>query len=205
MALDGTYTGLKASVADFLNRTNLTAQIPDFIRIAEVRTYRTIRIPPMEVVTTPQTGLTTGRITVPTDFLELKSMVLVTDPPKELMRRPLAEVRALNSPTGRPRAFSRLDQEWIFGPLPDQQYDVEIFYYKELAQLVTTTNETNYFTVSAPDILLFGALREAARFMKDDTEFQRWSQLYRTAVAELQQFSDRAEWAGSRLSERIRT
>src|SRR6266702_6383420 len=35
MALDGTYDGLKTSVADFLNRTDLASAIPDFIRLAE--------------------------------------------------------------------------------------------------------------------------------------------------------------------------
>src|SRR6476646_5446485 len=40
MALDGSYDGLKASVADFLNRTDLASAIPDFIRLAEAQMTR---------------------------------------------------------------------------------------------------------------------------------------------------------------------
>ena len=37
------YTGLKASIADFLNRDDLTAVIPDFITLAEAQINRDIR------------------------------------------------------------------------------------------------------------------------------------------------------------------
>ena len=40
MALDGSYDGLKASVADFLNRGDLTSVIPDFIALAEAQMTR---------------------------------------------------------------------------------------------------------------------------------------------------------------------
>ena len=40
MALDGSYDGLKASVADFLNRGDLTSAIPDFITLTEAQMTR---------------------------------------------------------------------------------------------------------------------------------------------------------------------
>ena len=43
MALS-TYTELKATVADWLNRQDLAAQIPDFIRLLEVQVQRTLRV-----------------------------------------------------------------------------------------------------------------------------------------------------------------
>ena len=42
MAL-ATYSDLKASIADFLNRDDLTAVIPDFIKLAEAQFKREIR------------------------------------------------------------------------------------------------------------------------------------------------------------------
>ena len=53
MALDGTYGGLKTSVADFLNRGDLASAIPDFITLAEAQ------IPPDSVDVTFRTGETT--------------------------------------------------------------------------------------------------------------------------------------------------
>jgi hypothetical protein len=40
MSLDGTYAGLQASVADWLNRADLTAVVPDFIAMAEAQISR---------------------------------------------------------------------------------------------------------------------------------------------------------------------
>ena len=42
------YSGLKASVANWLNRTDLTAEIVDFIELAENRISHELRIPAME-------------------------------------------------------------------------------------------------------------------------------------------------------------
>ena len=43
MALN-TYTGLKASIADFLNRDDLTSAIEDFITLAESQINRDVGI-----------------------------------------------------------------------------------------------------------------------------------------------------------------
>ena len=53
MALDGTYSGLKASVADWLKRTDLTSNIPDLVKLAEARIARDFprRHPPCPVGT----------------------------------------------------------------------------------------------------------------------------------------------------------
>ena len=51
MAL-GTYTELKDAIADWLDRSDLTARIPDFIALAEARINRERRIRPMEVRST---------------------------------------------------------------------------------------------------------------------------------------------------------
>ena len=42
MALN-TYTALKTSIADFLNRDDLTSVIPDFIALAEAQINRDVR------------------------------------------------------------------------------------------------------------------------------------------------------------------
>ncbi len=37
------YTGLKTSIADFLNRDDLTSVIPDFVALAEAQINRDVR------------------------------------------------------------------------------------------------------------------------------------------------------------------
>ena len=63
-----TYDELKASIADFLNRSDLTNAIPDFISLAEKRLNRDIRHWRME---NRATASASGRYSVlPTDYVE---------------------------------------------------------------------------------------------------------------------------------------
>ena len=57
-----TYSDLKTAIANYLARTDLTDQIPDFIRFAEIRLRRELRIRQMlKTVTTSTTGGEIGR------------------------------------------------------------------------------------------------------------------------------------------------
>src|SRR5574341_95658 len=73
MAL-ATFADLKASIASWLNRTDLTATIPDFVRLAEADLSREIRIPTMQLEATG--ALVAGDFTLPADFVEAKRLVI---------------------------------------------------------------------------------------------------------------------------------
>src|SRR5690349_24935247 len=80
---DGTtFTGLKSDIADHLNRSDLTAKIPGFIRRVEERLNRILRVPEMEETTTLTTDA--ERIDLPTDFRKARALYLDTDPRQEL-------------------------------------------------------------------------------------------------------------------------
>ena len=67
MALS-TYDELKASVADFLNRSDLTSVIPDFIKMAETDMNRKVRHWRME--NRASATISAQYNALPTDFLE---------------------------------------------------------------------------------------------------------------------------------------
>ena len=67
-----TYSGLKASVANWLNRTDLATEIPDFIALVESRLAHELRIPSIEKTAYIITDIH-GRATIPADFLEIKA------------------------------------------------------------------------------------------------------------------------------------
>ena len=82
MALS-TYDELKASIADFLNRDDLTSVIPDFIKLAETGMNREVRHWRMEKRATAQ--LDSQYTALPSDFLEpirmsLNTCLLYTSP-----------------------------------------------------------------------------------------------------------------------------
>ena len=64
------YTGLKASIADFLNRDDLTAVIPDFITLAEAQINRDIRHYKMEARSSGQQSSGDEYMQVPSDWIE---------------------------------------------------------------------------------------------------------------------------------------
>jgi len=64
------YTGLKTSIADFLNRDDLTAVIPDFIALAESQINRDIRHWKMEARTSGQQSALDEYMQIPADWVE---------------------------------------------------------------------------------------------------------------------------------------
>jgi len=195
------YSELQIAVANWANRSDLTSLIPDFIMLAETRINRMIRLPVQEVTTTLATGAVTKRLTLPSDFLELKGMVLINGDIKvNLQRFPVDEVRA-SIRSGIPVNYARLGQEYIFDPQPDAQYNIELYYYKQLDPL-SDANTTNYWVTSAPDAVLYGALVELAIYIEDEEQQRKWSARFKTAMAEIERHALTAEYAGSPISAR---
>ena len=65
------YTDLLASVASYLHRSDLTANIPDFVVLAEARISRDLRIR-KQITTTNLTSVAgTKTLALPSDWLEI--------------------------------------------------------------------------------------------------------------------------------------
>jgi hypothetical protein len=76
------YATLKAAVADWLNRTDLTDQIPTFIQLAEAGLNRDMRIRPM--VVRADATIDSQYTTLPLDYLEMTTLYLRTSPVTKL-------------------------------------------------------------------------------------------------------------------------
>ena len=75
-----TYAELQTTIAGYLARSDLTTQIPDFIRLAETRLRRDLRIRQMLNTTTLTCTSGTATVTIPSDFLEVKDFVVTGNP-----------------------------------------------------------------------------------------------------------------------------
>ena len=85
--------------------------------------------------------------------------------------------------TDQPLFYSDYDyQHWLIAPTPDAEYPAEFAYY-ELLPLLDDTNQTNWLTDYAPQLLLYGTLLEAAPFLKNDERIPTWQQMYDRAAA----------------------
>jgi hypothetical protein len=103
-----TYTELKASIANWLNRTDLTDEIADdFIKLTEADFNAKLRIRQMEQIDTVTIDEETE--TVPTGFISVRSFYLLLSstkyPLEYITPQNLFEIRG-GSRTGRPRSYT---------------------------------------------------------------------------------------------------
>jgi hypothetical protein len=196
-----TYATLKSSIADFLNRDDLTSVIPTFITLAESKFNRAIRTRQM---VKRATATVDGRFfAMPADFLESRSFQLNTNPITVLEYVTEGYGNTLNSTvyqsSGRPKKFTVVGTQLEVIPAPDSSYESELTYYAKIAAL-SDDNTSNWLLTSNPDIYLYGALLQSAPYLKDDARIAVWSQLYTSSVDELNVADQRASVASSIVS-----
>jgi hypothetical protein len=200
VALD-TYSNIKASIADYLDRSDLTTQIADFMTLAEKRIYRDLRVRAME--TALSDTISSGTIAVPAGYLEAKYFYLDGSPIQPLQRKDLSFIYE-NYPTrssdAKPVFYAREGANFIFGPFPNSDYTVKGIFYKKLAALAATTNETNFITDDIPAALLFGSLVEAEPFLQNDERLPVWQSRYAEVIRQAQADDDDEALSGSPLA-----
>ena len=187
MSLD-TYTNLKAEVADWINRDDLTSVIPTFITITEAQCNRRLRVRPM--ITRSEATLSSEYTAVPTDMLEPAQLTLEISESDIRFLQFMDPVRLLNekvgvTASGEPIAYTIVGGSIQLLPAPDASYTGELVYYAKIPALAD--NATNWLLDIAPDIYLYGALTAAAPYLADDPRVATWGTLYQTAIADLQQ------------------
>jgi len=195
MALSN-YSEIKSAVADWLDRGDLTDRIPDFIRLAELRIYRELRIPPMENVVELTT--TNNIVALPANFLEMRAATI-----KAATDVPLRRVGYRNQPKtlekGTPTTFARRGGDLILHPTPETETTVELYYYADQGSITDDTDGSSWFTSNAPDLLLYGALLEAHPYLKDDERIVVWQTAFKEAMRTLQSMADDSEYAGAEI------
>lgn len=184
MALDGTYTGLKASIADFLNRADLTAAIPDFIVLAEAEMNR--RIKSRRNISVSTVTINSEYVTAPTDIYKI-AWLNYTDIPSlsPTYFTPDNFPLELATVTARPRWYTlqASTAQFRFGPAPDQSYTASLTYWARLAAL----SSANWLLTDHPDVYLYGALKHSAPYLVDDKRIAIWNGLFEAALFEINQ------------------
>ena len=196
MALS-TYLDLKTTVANYLGRSDLTAQIPDFIRLAEDRLRRELRVRQMLKVVTAPTTAGDATVSIPADFLQIRDIHLTGNPvyTLEYMSPSSFYRNARSAESGVPVNYTLLASEFIFAPQPDGVYSLKMLYYAK-PDYLSDSNTSNTFLANFPDALLYGALAEAEPYLMNDARIQVWASLYDRSVSNINVADEGAEYAG---------
>ena len=195
-----TYTELKASIANFLNRDDLAATIPDFIALAESSISNEVRHWRMEnrVETTIDSQFTA----IPTDWLGTIRFHLATNGTTDLRYLSRAEIQEMRAnrddSTGVPRFYGHSAAQFEVMPTPDGSYSGILNYYSKIPSL-SDSETTNWLLTHYPDVYLYGALLHSAPYLKEDQRAQTWAALYTTAVERINDASSKSTASGSGL------
>ena len=203
MALS-TFTELKDAIADWLDRSDLTARIPDFIALAEARINRELRIRPMEVRSTMYATVDQQYFNLPGGYIQMRNIQLNTNPttPLEYITPEMLDRLYGSTTTGKPRAYTLIGDEIQLAPIPDSAYQIEMAFYEKFTALGDGTSGTvtsNWLTKNAPDVLLYGSLMEAEPFIKNDERIPVWLNGYSNAIDKLQKADQRDRHSGSAM------
>jgi|TARA_R110002110_G_scaffold177835_3_gene382356 hypothetical protein len=203
-----TYAQLQTATANWLDRTDLTARIPEFIELAEANFNRVIRQPDM--VTKNDSFSIAGRYTtLPTDTLEIVRIVVDLTPVivlEYLTPEEISERRISMSATGKPYYFTVIggsSNQLEVVPSPDATYTSSIVYYTRIPAL-TDSATTNWLLTAHPDIYLFGTLVEAEPYLKNDERMPMWTSRLDKALMALRLQGERELHTGSSLRMRAR-
>lgn len=195
------YTTLKTKIGEYLARTDLDAQIPDFIRLAEERLRRDLRIRQMLKVATADTIVNDSTVSLPSDFLAMKDLHLDTNPVKVLQFQNTSNFfrNARTTDKGVPTMYTLLGSEFQFAPYPDAVYTLRMVYYHK-PDFLSDSNASNLFLANCPDLLLYGALAEAEPYLMNDERIATWASLYDRGLASLRASDDDSEYPSSPMS-----
>jgi|TARA_R100000479_G_scaffold120823_2_gene62077 hypothetical protein len=199
MALSN-YSELKSSVADWLNRTDLTTAIVDFITLAEAQFNKEIRN--RKMIKRATATIDSQYSAVPSDWLQTVDFVIESNPIVTLefvTNEKLDKLRETYTSSGTPEFYTIVGQELEVLPVPDSAtLTGELTYYSKIPNL-TDTATTNWLLNSNPDIYLYGTLLQSAPYLVDDARIPVWSSLYQKLVKDLEIADQKARVGDSTL------
>ena len=201
------YSTLQASIGDWLNRSDLTAVIPDFITLAEAQFNRNIRH--RRMVERATATLDSEYSAVPADWLESLRYQINTNPitvMEFVSPDQAALLKGANGTTGKPIYYTQIGQQFQVVPAPDSgsAYTGELTYYATIPAL-SVSNTTNWLLTDSPDLYLYGALLQAAPYLQDDQRLSTWGTLYERCLNDLKVSDERSRMATSALRMRARS
>ena len=196
------YTTLKASIANWLNRSDLSDEIADdFIVLTEADFNSKLRV--RKMIASADVTINAETTALPTGFLQVRDFYILSGSTKYPLRymtpSQMDQVKG-TSTTGIPQAYTILGDNFRFMPRQDSTYTGKLNFYKKFDAL-SGSNATNFILENHPAIYLYGSLFHAANFLGgyNPQQVQTWQQMYATAMERLELNDREDQFSGSPL------
>ena len=211
-ALDN-YTDLIATLLDTLNRQDLANAVPGFIALVEAEVNSDDRFRCMAslvrstaTLSPPVAPQANSYIPVPADYISMQNFRILEVPPPgrvtELTTAQMDLQRQVLPQMDTPIHYSVLGEEMELLPAPDTQYTAQMIYYAKVPPLATATGGTNWLLNHYPQIYYYGALLQAAPYLRNDDRIETWRMMYEAAAERIKISNDRGQFSGSPMKMR---
>lgn len=218
------YTELSTALRNYseTEEPEFIANIPVFVRAAEQRIYNSVQLSYLRKNVTGSVTPNNPYLSAPLDFLSVYSVAVIR-PSGEydyLLNKDVNFIRqAYPSPNdvGVPKYYAIFgptttadnppvitnELSFVLGPTPDSNYRVELHYFYYPESIVTAG--TTWLGDNFDTALLYGALREAAIFQRQEADVvANYEQKYNETMTLLKQLGDGKERRDSYRSGQIR-
>lgn len=206
MAIVTSYSTLLTAVQDYLNRSDLSSFAPNFVQNWEERFFRQPRNFGRWMEAALNDDISSGVIPLPTGYLGLKYAYLNASPSSKLDRVSLNQMYGTyprGGETGRPRWIARDTTNFVFGAIPDSDYNVRGVYWAKptLLRSFAADAAAHWIIVNAPDLALYGALLEASPFIVNDERVPLWKAAHDMALQDYRDLNNEEDVSGSPIQE----
>jgi hypothetical protein len=183
------YGELKTAVANYLNRSDLTSYIPDFILQGQTRIHYgsdepyssvPLRIPAMQQRASG--SLSSSAIAFPTRFLEVIRLVGVSGTIRWSIDFESTTAVKNSSNADYPSYYAFRNNQIEVSPYGQADYVLD--YYQGFAAF-SADGDTDWLLTNHPSVYLFAALIESAPFLGDQTMIPAWVGFYRSQISSL--------------------
>jgi hypothetical protein len=138
-----------------------------------------------------------AKVALPSDFLQIRDLYVQGNPrfPVTYLSPSAFTRNARADDSGKPVFYTTLAAEFMFAPIPDSAYTLEILYYAK-PTVLSSSNASNVFLANYADALLYASLLEAEPYLMNDPRIQTWGDLYGRAVKNIVESDENSEYSG---------
>lgn len=193
-----TYAELQTAAANWMDRSDYSARVPEFIAMAEAFFNRQLRV--REMLTTSTFNTSGGSASLPSDFAGIQAVIWTGNPVVNLEpwdNQPF-QMQYGNLVAGTPSAYMIQGSTIYVAPV-DNTTSLKLVYFQKIPAL--STNSTNWLLTAHPDLYLFATLAEYELFTGDGQSGSVWKQRRDGVLDEI--IKNDAFWRGPSPTVRI--
>ncbi|WP_332763921.1 phage adaptor protein [Phenylobacterium sp.] len=176
-----TFSELKTAAANWLERSDLTDRIPEFIALGEAVINAQLKMRTAES-DAALTGVVNSRlIALPAGYRQPRALWIVrSSGAREALRPTLPELHLADTASGEPRSWCVDGTNIAFERPCDQAYSFVLRMVGGLA--LSDASPTNLILTNYPNLYLFAALKEAGPFLRDNDLISMFEAKFESAL-----------------------